>query len=656
MSNAIEVASLFATLSLNDTMTAGLRSAGRESLNFGQRMQRVGASISGFGAGMERAMAPVTDFLRSGVDVAADFEMAMAEIGARTGITGDELARVQEIALQMGADTAFSAQQAADAFLQLLSSGQSLEEAISTLPSVLDAAAASGMDLGTTADGVTDVLAMFGLAVEDLPADVKAAGEQMGITREQMEAWATGRAPELAPMMDQLARATGRTTDELAVLIQQEDAADVIDSLSKAAGASSATMQQLFDGLANVGPVAAQFGLDVDETAAALAVLAENGIKGSEAGTALKSMLLQMAQNTPNATAAWTALGTSLYDAQGNVRDIDTVLDELKVSLGALPVEEQNRLMMDLAGSYGILALNALLGDKGISEMQTAMEDAAGAAKVADARMSGWAGASDQLQGSIETLQIQVLTPFLQDVLTPIVKELTNIVNQVVAWAKENPQLANVIILVAAGAALLLAVMVPLGLAISAAGSAAALLGPLMMGAIGPILLVAAAIGAALAQLNSFITTAQQGAAAAAAAADANGITRDQLWEVSQREAQAQLGGPLGYLVGGLAFNAAQNARTPDTYAGARQAIAADEGTFRFFDWPGRASGGPVSANRPYLVGERGPELFAPSSSGHIIPNHALGGSSIVVNITANGTSEREFADMVLRALRDRGL
>ena len=646
MSNAIEVASLFATLSLNDTMTAGLRSAGRESLNFGQRMQRVGASISGFGAGMERAMAPVTDFLRSGVDVAADFEMAMNEIGARTGITGDELMRVQEIALQMGADTAFSAQQAADAFLQLLSSGQSLEEAISTLPSVLDAAAASGMDLGVTADGVTDVLAMFGLAVEDLPADVKAAGEQMGITREQMEAWATGRAPELAPMMDQLARATGRTTDELAVLIQREDAADVIDSLSKAAGASSATMQQLFDGLANVGPVAAQFGMSVDETAAALAVLAENGIKGSEAGTALKSMLLQMAQDTPEATAAWAELGTSLYDAQGNVRDIDTVLDELKVSLGALPVEEQNRLMMDLAGSYGILALNALLGDKGISEMQTAMEGAAGAAEVADARMSGWVGASDQLQGSIETLQIQVLTPFLQDVLTPIVKELTNIVNQVVAWAEENPQLANVIILVASGVALLLGVMVPLGIAISAAGTAAAALGPFMMGAIGPILLVAAAVAAVIAKVNEFNDIVNQGAAMAGQAAIASGA--DQL--AIDYAAWAAGGG----------FFSVNYAAATAQEAGLAYDIDLGYEHMRQFDAgyvpPGRAIGGPVSANKPYIVGERGPELFMPNSSGQIVPNHALGGSSIVVNITANGTSEREFADMVLRALRDRGL
>ena len=384
----------------------------------------------------------------------------------------------------------------------------------------------------------------------------------------------------------------------------------------------------------------------VDETAAALAVLAENGIKGSDAGTALKSMLLQMAQDTPDATAAWAELGTSLYDAQGNVRDIDTVLDELKVSLGALPVEEQNRLMMDLAGSYGILALNALLGDKGISEMQTAMEGAAGAAEVADARMSGWVGASDQLQGSIETLQIQVLTPFLQDVLTPIVKELTNIVNQVVAWAEENPQLANVIILVASGVALLLGVMVPLGIAISAAGTAAAALGPLMMGAIGPILLVGAAVGAVIAKINEFNAIAGAGAAMAGQAAIDSGA--DQL--AIDYAAWAAGGG----------FFSVNYAAATAQAAGMDYDIDLGYAHMRQFDAgyvpPGRASGGPVSANRPYLVGEDGPELFMSRSSGHIVPNHALGGSSIVVNITANGTSEREFADMVLRALRDRGL
>lgn len=578
MPGALEVVSLYATLSLNDTMTRGLRQAGREAESFGQRMQRTGRSISAFGAGMSQALSPVTDFLTGGINVAADFERSMAEIQARTGITADELARVQDVALEMGAATAFSAQQAADAFLQLLSSGQTMEQAISTLPSVLSAAAASGMELGAAADGVTDVLAMFGLEVSD--------------------------------------------------------AESVVNSLSKAAGASSATMPDLLDALSNVGPVASQFGMSVNETVAALAALSENGIKGAEAGTALKSMLLQMAQNTPAATAAWEELGTSLYDANGNMRDMDTVLDELGAALSELPVEEQNRLMMDLAGSYGIMALSALTGRVGISEMEDAMTAAAGAAEVADARMAGWSGANEALQGSLETLQIQALTPLMENVLTPLVQELTTVVNSVTEWVEANPELASTLITILGAGVLLLSVMVPLGIAVSAAGTAfgalaaaAGVIGGVMGTAIGPILMVGAAVGAVIAQINEFNRLVGAGAAAAGAAADANGITNDQLWDVVQREAQAQWGPEMGYAIG----------------------------SYMYYQIPGRAAGGPVTGGSPYMVGEEGPELFVPHSSGAIIPNGAMSGG-VVVNLTTIGTGERDVADFLLRALRDRGL
>ena len=576
--SAIEVASLFATLSLNDTMTRQLRAAGGSVDSFGDRMQRVGRNVTAFGAGVGQALSPLTNFFTSGIDVAADFERSMAEIQARTGITADELARVQEVALQMGADTAFSAQQAADAFLQLLSSGQTMEQAISTLPSVLSAAAASGMELGAAADGVTDVLAMFGLEVSD--------------------------------------------------------AESVVNSLSKAAGASSATMPDLLDALSNVGPVASQFGMSVNETVAALAALSENGIKGAEAGTALKSMLLQMAQNTPAATAAWEELGTSLYDANGNMRDMDTVLDELGAALSELPVEEQNRLMMDLAGSYGIMALSALTGRVGISEMEDAMTAAAGAAEVADARMAGWSGANEALQGSLETLQIQALTPLMENVLTPLVQELTTVVNSVTEWVEANPELASTLITILGAGVLLLSVMVPLGIAVSAAGTAfgalaaaAGVIGGVMGTAIGPILMVGAAVGAVIAQINEFNRLVGAGAAAAGAAADANGITNDQLWDVVQREAQAQWGPEMGYAIG----------------------------SYMYYQIPGRAAGGPVTGGSPYMVGEEGPELFVPHSSGAIIPNGAMSGG-VVVNLTTIGTGERDVADFLLRALRDRGL
>jgi TP901 family phage tail tape measure protein len=680
--SALEVASLYATLSLNDTMTRGLRDAGRGVDSFGQRMQRVGNSITGFGAGMSQAFAPVTDFLTSGVEVAGRFEASMNEIAARTGIAGDELDRVRELSLQMGADTAFSAQQASDAMLQLLSSGQSLEEAMATLPVVLDAAAASGMDLGVAADSVTDIMAMFGLAVNDLPPDVQTAADAMGLANDQMEAWADGRAPELTPMMNDLAKAVGLTSDELAGLIKQEDAADVVDNLVRAAGASSATVQDLSDALVNVGTSANLFGMNSKETIAALAVLAENGIKGADAGTKLNSMLTQM--SSAAAQGAWDELGQSMYDAQGNVKDFDTIITDLDRAFEGLPMEDQIRLAQDLAGTYGKGALLALLNADGIGAMDKAMGEAADAASVAGSRMSGWNGANDALQGSIETLQIQVLTPFLENVLTPIVKELTNLVNQVTEWATKNPELANTLIAILAVGALLLLVAVPLGIAINAAATAftamqaaAALIGGTMMGTILPILAVGAAIAAVIQQVEKFNALVQQGAGAAAAAAQANGITADMAWNETQAQAQAQFGGPLGYAIGSYMYGNIAN-QMPGGVFGSPG--GASDGSF--FPWapgsemegtgpptvpwspiqtgstPGRAMGGPVIGGSPYLVGERGPELFVPSSSGRIVPNDRLGGGgqSVVVYVNNYGSSPYEFAELVERSLRDRGL
>jgi TP901 family phage tail tape measure protein len=608
--SALEVASLYATLSLNDTMTRGLRDAGRGVDAFGERMQRVGSSITGFGAGMQQAFAPVTDFLSGGVKVAADFEASMNEIAARTGITGDELDRVREVALQMGADTAFSAQQASDAFLQLLSSGQSLEESLTMLPDVLNAAAAAGSDLGVTADNVTNVMAMFGLEAD-------------------------------------------RT-------------AGVVDSFTRAAGASSATMTELFDAMVNVGPVASQFGISVDETVAALAVLADNGLKGAEAGTALRSMLAAMTADTDTARDAWAELGVSMFDAQGNVRDFDSILTDLDAALSGLPMEDQIRLSQALAGAYGRNALQALLNADGISAMETAMQGAAGAAEVADARMAGWIGANEALQGSLETLQIQVLTPFLEDVLTPMVKELTSVVNQFTAWATENPELANTIVTILAGLVLLIGVLIPLGIIISTVGTvvgalgaafgaaqaAAALLGGGMMATILPILAVGAAIAAVIAQVQEFNRIV--GASAAAAGAAAVAVGADQM-AIDYAAWQATGGNDVNIP---FAYRTALEAGIPYDFNQANANWAAFNAGQTPDSMRPRAMGGPVFGGSPYLVGERGPELFVPSSSGRIVPNGRLGGGgqSVVVYVNNYGSSPYEFAELVERSLRDRGL
>ncbi len=432
------VANLLVQISADTAQLAsGLRGADNQIARFSQGIEGIGNRMRSFAGAMGQLTAPLAQIGTTGLNVAADFESAMAEIEARTGSTASEMDTIRQTALQLGADTSFSAQQAADAFLQLLSSGQSTSEALATIRPILDGAAASGEDLGRTADVVTDIMASFGLGVEE--------------------------------------------------------AADIVNVLAQGAGASSADMASLGQGFANVGGVARQFGLSVEDTAAVLAIFSENGVKGAEAGTQLKSMLLNMTRPTDTVQGAWNRLGVSFYDAAGNARPLEDVILDLDTALDGLPVNEQNELMQTLAGSYGIMGLSALRGSISIDEMRQRMRGQALAADVARARMNTFKGVMDSLRGSVETLMINALTPFMQNVLTPLASQIIPIVNAISDWAYANPELSSTL----AGI---------IGIAIAAV--------PVLMGIGTAITLAAPAVGvlaAALALLSSPLALAVGG-------------------------------------------------------------------------------------------------------------------------------------------------
>jgi TP901 family phage tail tape measure protein len=541
----------------------GLKSVAKKAGAFGKQLgeglKSAGDTMTGLGTSIGTLIAPLAGFGVAGVMVAADFESSMNEISARTGIVGEDLDMIRQFALKMGADTAFSAQQASDAFLQLLSSGSSAAEAMATLPAVLDLAAASGMDLGVTADVLTDILAQFGLSVSKVPENFLELQTQLGVTDQMMtdfgnDADATEQMLALAdslgvttdqlyemwnaaqPLTDEITllannlgigaddwaaygESVSNITPEIQALIDQTglaghrlaqmftgvdptwftssltDAAKVADLLTQAAGASSASVEDLAQGFANVGPVANLFGMNVEETAAALAVLAENGIKGAEGGTALKSMLLSLTTPSAAAIAEMDRLGISLSNVDGSMKDLDTVIDELDAALDGLPMDEQIRVSALLAGSYGITALSALRTADGIDTMQLAMVEAAGAQEVAAARMKGFSGATDALTGSFETLMINALTPFMENTLTPMVQKITGVVNKIGEWAKANPDVANTVFVVTAAIAGLSAALITGGLAVSAMGTAVGGLGTALTFAFGPLGILIGGIG-----------------------------------------------------------------------------------------------------------------------------------------------------------------
>jgi TP901 family phage tail tape measure protein len=395
-------------------------------------MQSLGSSMSSVGGALMTLTAPLVAIGAVGLRVAANFDQTMKMIEVFGNVAPDELKKVEQAALDMGKATKFTAEDAAEAMLDLLKSGENLEQTLSTMPAVLNLAGAGNINLAQSAGIVTTALAAFQMKVED----------------------------------------SGR----------------VADALAQAANASRAEVSDLGMALVSVGPSAAQMGLSIEDTAAALAIMANNGIMGAEAGTQLRTLLSQLARPTADNEKAFTKLGVSLYDASGRMRPLGTLLAEMKTKLSALPMQSQIELTQALAGAYGSTALRALLASEGLDSMLAAMEAAPGAATVAGAFMDTFAGKTESLRGSIETLMISALTPFMNNVLGPLVDKLIPVVNAIADWAAANPELVTTVVS-------LVAAVAGLGTGMWAAGHAISAIGTLLGALTSPIGLAVAAIG-----------------------------------------------------------------------------------------------------------------------------------------------------------------
>ncbi|MEL7232871.1 MAG: phage tail tape measure protein, partial [Chloroflexota bacterium] len=437
---SLNLGSAYAEVILAAKIDRSLRDIDR---TLGQSLQNVGDQVTNLGGALTKLTAPITAFGATGISTFARFDDTLTEISARTGTFGAELDLIREKALELGADTVFSSQQVLDAFLDLTSSGQTVAEAMVTLEDVTTLAAAGNLELGRAADLTTDLMSVFSLELEQ-------SGE-------------------------------------------------IADALARGAGSSSASVAQLGEALINGGPVAAQFGLSLDETTAILAVFAEAGIKGSEAGTQLRSMLLNMGRDTDTVNAAWKDLGTQLFDSEGNIRNLNDVVMDINSGLENLTEEEGTKALTALAGSYGIVGLRALLAADGITEMEARMLAQVDAATVAQQQMSSLGNRLGSLRGSIETLQI-TLFGLNQGPLTDFIDTLINAVNRVTQFARENPELAQTIFSVATAAAAAGPALIVLGQVITSIGVVAGVVfSPLGLVA-GTILAIAGAIAYAYRQ------------------------------------------------------------------------------------------------------------------------------------------------------------
>ena len=377
------------------------RGTNRMARTVTQRMREIDNSLTSMAARIAPLSLAAGGLFAAAIQTSALFEERLVEIQARSGATAEAIEQLDDVITQQAANTIFNADQISNAYLNALTSGQSLTEALSNMPEVLDLAAAGGLDVSRAMDIATNIIAQF--------------NETSAVT----------------PV--------------------------IVQSLNAAAASSPATISEIGDSFTNAGNVAKTFGISIEDTAATFGVFARQGIRGAEAGTLLRSMLSFMTRDTEATTSAWARLGVEIFDTQGNMRNLDAIFREVSVAMAGLSQEERILTARDIAGRFGLAGFNALNAAGGLQEMRDAMEGAATASEVAQARMDTFARQMDSLRGSVDALLKEAFTPLMQDVLLPLVKRMIEVTNSFRDFAEANPELMKVM----AGAIGLIALAAP---------------------------------------------------------------------------------------------------------------------------------------------------------------------------------------------------
>lgn len=325
----------------------------------------IGTGLKLAGAAAIASTAAVGAFAKSAVEAGSSFDTSMSQVAATMGTTTDQIGNLRDFAQEMGRSTAFSATQAADALNYMALAGYDADQSMQMLPTVLDLAAAGGMELATASDMVTDAQTALGLSFK-----------------------------ETSTMVDQMA---------------------------KTASKSNTSVSQLGDAFLKIGANARNVKGGTQELSTVLGVLADNGIKGTEAGTHLRNIMLSLNPTTDKAIAAWKKLGISAYDAEGNLRALPDVFQDLNTAMEGMTQQEKTQMFSDMFNKTDLASIQALVGTTGerFEELSAAIGDADGAAKqMAATQLDNLAGDVTLFKSALEGAQIAV-----SDALTPALRE-----------------------------------------------------------------------------------------------------------------------------------------------------------------------------------------------------------------------------------------
>ena len=359
----------------------------------GNNLQSAGKSMTSAGSTLTKTVtAPVLGLGTAAAKVTSDFESAMSKVSAISGATGGDLDALNKKAQEMGAKTKFSATESAEAFTYMAMAGWKTEDMLSGIDGIMSLAAADGLDLATTSDIVTDALTAFGLSASD----------------------------------------SGHFADVLA----------------KASSNANTNVSMLGESFKYAAPVAGALGYSAEDTAIALGLMANAGIKGSQGGTALRGSLTRLIKPTDEAAVLMEQYGLSMTNADGSMKSLGEVMNMLRDKLGGLTEAEQAQVAAQIFGQEAMSGMLAIINasDSDYAKLTDAIYDADGAAQqMADTMLDNLSGQLTLLKSALEGLAIQfgeILMPYIKQFvtwlqnLTQKLQELTpEQKEQIVKWA-----------------------------------------------------------------------------------------------------------------------------------------------------------------------------------------------------------------------------
>lgn len=384
----------------------GLRKAQQSLAGIGKSMTRVGAGLTA------AVTAPIVAFGVSIVKSAGDFEASMNRVGAATGATAEELASMSTLARQLGQDTSKSASESADMMEMLAKNGLSVEQILGgAAKSAIALSEATGSDLARSADVATNVMAQFGLKVSDLPR--------------------------------------------------------IVDQITASTLASQFGFDDYALALGQAGGVAGGLGLSLTDFNAAITATASVFNSGSDAGTSFKTFLTRLVPASKDAAAKMKELGLEFFDAQGKMKPLAAIAQELQDGLKGLSEEARNDALSTIFGTDALRTAIALgnEGAAGINKTTEALNRQGVAAEQQAARMKGFNGEMEKLKGAFEELQLAIASSGLLESLTQFITKLAEWTTEL---AKTNPEIVKWGTVVAGLAAVVGPIVITIGLLVTA--------------------------------------------------------------------------------------------------------------------------------------------------------------------------------------------